>query len=56
MSARKVEVDPHALKTWYEKGWTLRETAQAHGCSPQTVWRRLKALLVPMRKPGDQGQ
>jgi len=52
MPPRPIDLDTEALAMMYRGGMTLAEIAAVLDCGMVTVWRRLKALRVPRRRPG----
>src|SRR5258706_11057019 len=47
-----VELDLGRLRRLWRDGWTAAEIADALGCSPATVFNRVKALGLPLRGRG----
>lgn len=47
-----IELPLDAIVTAYLSGTPLREIAAFYGVGIPTVWRRLKAARVAMRRPG----
>jgi DNA-directed RNA polymerase specialized sigma24 family protein len=51
MPPKPIDLDTDRALALYRQGWTLQEIGTAMGCSLQTVWRRLRAARVTLRKP-----
>lgn len=47
-----IELPTDAIVSAYRAGMPLREIAAFYGVGIPTVWRRLKAARVAMRRPG----
>lgn len=52
MAPPMIALPTDAIVTSYLAGMPLREIAVFYGVGIPTVWRRLKAARVPMRRPG----
>lgn len=52
MPVALIPTDNEALAEAYQSGCPLREIAKFYGVGTTTVYRRLKVLRIPMRKPG----
>lgn len=52
---RRIDLAADTLVLRYRLGWSIEDLAEASGCSPQTVRRRLVDAGVEIRRPGVRG-
>jgi AraC-like DNA-binding protein len=52
---RRIDLPADTLALRYRLGWSIEDLAEASGCSPQTVRRRLVDAGVEIRRPGTRG-
>jgi hypothetical protein len=52
MPPKPIATDDARIVGLYRAGWTLRMIAEWTGVSKPTVWRRLRANRITLRKPG----
>jgi hypothetical protein len=55
MPPKPIATDDARIVGLYREGWTLGMISAAVGVSKPTVWRRLRANRITLRKPGTKG-